>query len=222
MGAKKGSAPRTCRSRAGRPGPEPVPRRRWPPPTQRFRETDSLLSAGWPSQSRPAERARQSPPATGSTPDQTIPAARGWGGFCPVLGGTRCWCRPARGFRLDKLEPLVGQTPKVADFSVKSATFHAWGQGWARPQARQPGRIDGKMAELLMNSAIPSGGPMRTSWPKLRNSYYANLVLRSIPAKTPAGQQPCAAAPEPLYALSRPRGRNATKELSLPPARRSW
>ena len=31
-----------------------------------------------------------------------------------------------------------------------------------------------------------------------RNYYCANPVLRSIPAKTTAGQQPCAAAPEPL------------------------
>ena len=54
------------------------------------------------------------------------------------------------------------------------------------------------MANFSVNSAIPSEGSMRTSWPRLRNSYYANLALRSIPAKTTAGQQPCAAAPEPL------------------------
>ena len=68
------------------------------------------------------------------------------------------------------------------------------------------------MAELLMKSAIPSEGPIRTSSPALRNLGCANLVLRSIPAKTPAGQKTPHNAQEPLYALFRPRGRNATKD----------
>ena len=60
------------------------------------------------------------------------------------------------------------------------------------------GGMNDQMAELLMNSAIPSEGSMRTSWPRLRNSYYANLALRSIPAKTTAGQQTHNNAPETL------------------------
>ena len=32
------------------------------------------------------------------------------------------------------------------------------------------------MAELLMNSAIPSEGSMRTSWPALRNGYLTNQM----------------------------------------------
>ena len=36
------------------------------------------------------------------------------------------------------------------------------------------GRKVGKMAELLMNSTIPSEGSMRASWPRLRNRGYAN------------------------------------------------
>ena len=59
-------------------------------------------------------------------------------------------------------------------------------------------RIGGRMAELLMKSAIPSEGTIRTSWPALRNPYCANPVLRSSPAKTPAGQQQHDAAQEPL------------------------
>ena len=34
--------------------------------------------------------------------------------------------------------------------------------------------IGGKMAEFISNSAIPREGSMRTSWPALRNPYYAN------------------------------------------------
>ena len=37
------------------------------------------------------------------------------------------------------------------------------------------GRIAVKMADLLMNSAIPSEGSMRTSWPALRKPCCANL-----------------------------------------------
>ena len=37
------------------------------------------------------------------------------------------------------------------------------------------GRIAVRMAELLMNSAIPSEGSMRTSWPALRKPCCANL-----------------------------------------------
>ena len=37
------------------------------------------------------------------------------------------------------------------------------------------GRIAVKMADLLMNSAIPSEGSMRTSWPRLRNSGCASI-----------------------------------------------
>ena len=59
-------------------------------------------------------------------------------------------------------------------------------------------RIGGRMAELLMNSAIPSQGSMRASWTALRNGCCANLALGSVPAKTPTGQQPNDAAPEPL------------------------
>ena len=36
------------------------------------------------------------------------------------------------------------------------------------------GRTEGKMGDLLMNSAMPSEGSMRTSWPALRNGCYAN------------------------------------------------
>ena len=45
----------------------------------------------------------------------------------------------------------------------------------APPQARHWGRVVVKMAELLMNSAIPSEGSMQTSWPALRNNCCAPL-----------------------------------------------
>ena len=63
-----------------------------------------------------------------------------------------------------------------------------------------------------MNSAILSEGSMRTSWPRLRNSYYANLALRSIPAETTAGQQPCAAHQRRCRPVFRPEAENATQD----------
>ena len=54
------------------------------------------------------------------------------------------------------------------------SNVHALGRSRRLPQARRWGRIVGTMAELLMNSAIPSEGSIRTSWPALRNGYWAN------------------------------------------------
>ena len=62
----------------------------------------------------------------------------------------------------------------MSDFTYKSAIFRAPGRGLAPPQARRWGRVGGKMAELLMKSAIPSEGPIRTSWPALRNPCCVN------------------------------------------------
>ena len=87
-------------------------------------------------------------------------------------------------------------------------------------------RIVVEMAELLMNSAIPSEGPIRTSSPELRNPYCANPVLRSIPAKTPTGQQQHDAAPESLQARLWPRGREChyglAKGPSVPQRQHLW
>ena len=63
----------------------------------------------------------------------------------------------------------------MADFALKSAIFRAPGLLRAPPQARHWGRVVVKMAELLMNSAIPSEGSMQTSWPALRNNCCAPL-----------------------------------------------
>ena len=54
-------------------------------------------------------------------------------------------------------------TSAMADFGTKSAIFRARVLRWAARQARRWGRIAGQMADLLMNSAIPSEGSMQTS-----------------------------------------------------------
>ena len=61
----------------------------------------------------------------------------------------------------------------MADFRVKSVIFHALDWLPRLPQARSQRPHYSRMAELLMNSAIPSEGSMRTSWPALRNGYWA-------------------------------------------------
>ena len=86
----------------------------------------------------------------------------------------------------------------MADFERKSAIFHTLRPALEPAANTELKRISGEMADLIPNSAIPSEGSMRTSWPRLRNSYYANLALRSIPAKTTAGQQTHNNAPETL------------------------
>ena len=62
----------------------------------------------------------------------------------------------------------------MADFSVKSAIFGRPGPELGAAASTALARIGSEMAELLMNSAIPSEGPMRTSWPALRNPCCAN------------------------------------------------
>ena len=63
----------------------------------------------------------------------------------------------------------LGRMDRLADLAGKFAIFSALGRSWAPPQARRGGRPVVKMAELLMNSAIPSEGSTQTSWPALRN-----------------------------------------------------
>ena len=43
---------------------------------------------------------------------------------------------------------------------------------------RRRGTIAVSMAELLMNSAIPSEGAMQTRWPALRNLCWANDITQ--------------------------------------------
>ena len=62
----------------------------------------------------------------------------------------------------------------MADFERKSAIFHTLRPALEHAANTELKRISGEMAELLMNSAIPSEGSMRTSWPRLRNSYCMN------------------------------------------------
>ena len=53
----------------------------------------------------------------------------------------------------------------MADFRYKSANFRPLTRCCAPRQARRRIQIVVNMAELLMNSAMPSEGSMRTSWP---------------------------------------------------------
>ena len=64
---------------------------------------------------------------------------------------------------------------RMADFLPKSAIFRTLRSGSGVAVSTVQGRIVVRMAELLMNSAIPSEGSMQTSWPALRNSCCANL-----------------------------------------------
>ena len=102
--------------------------------------------------------------------------------------------------RSDAESPVLPPLAKIDSILLGDDRFHAkvchfptLGRFHPLLQARREGWTGGQMAELLMNSAIPSEGSMRASWPKLPNRRCANLALRPIPAKTPAGQQPCAA-----------------------------
>ena len=71
---------------------------------------------------------------------------------------------------------IHGDSLSMADFQVKSAIFRGPGPELGAATSTALGRIGGNMAELLMNSAIPSEGSMRTSCPALRNGYCANCV----------------------------------------------
>ena len=82
---------------------------------------------------------------------------------------------------VEKLLPLTPQFPVSAaayDVRVHRELCHFSRPGPASDATVSTalGRIVVKMAELLMNSAIPSEGSMRASWPRLRNSYYANRM----------------------------------------------
>ena len=66
-------------------------------------------------------------------------------------------------------------TSAMADFDVNSAIFRVLGRIQGGPVSTGLGPESRRMAELLMNSAIPSEGSMRTSWPGLRNLCCANL-----------------------------------------------
>ena len=61
----------------------------------------------------------------------------------------------------------------TADFRYKSAIFCARGVP-ADATSAEPERGAPEMAEFISNSAIPSEGSIRTSWPALRNGDYAN------------------------------------------------
>ena len=62
----------------------------------------------------------------------------------------------------------------MADFHMKSAIFQALARSQIAAVSTAQGSVAPKMAELLMNPAIPSEESMRTSWAALRNGYYAN------------------------------------------------
>ena len=53
---------------------------------------------------------------------------------------------------------LVDRPTVMAEFCLDSAIFPALGRSCARPQARRRGLTGGRMAELLMNSAIHQRG----------------------------------------------------------------
>ena len=65
----------------------------------------------------------------------------------------------------------------MADFDRKSAIFGALAPKLGATGSTALRRIAVRMAELLMNSAIPSEGSMQTSWPALRNQCYANRPI---------------------------------------------
>ena len=62
----------------------------------------------------------------------------------------------------------------MADFERKSAIFHTLRPALEHAANTELKRISGEMAELLMKSAIPSEGLIRTSWPALRNPCCVN------------------------------------------------
>ena len=62
----------------------------------------------------------------------------------------------------------------MADFQVKSAIFNALGRSPPPLQAHSQRPFDVGMAEFISNSAMPSEGSIRTSWPALRNDTCAN------------------------------------------------
>ena len=66
----------------------------------------------------------------------------------------------------------------MADFDVKSAIELCPGPELGTTVSADLGRIAVRMAELLMKSAIPSEGPIRTSWPALRNPCCANEITK--------------------------------------------
>ena len=88
------------------------------------------------------------------------------------------------------------------------------------------GRTAGKMAELLMNSAIPSEGSMRTSWPRLRNSYLCEPGVAVHFCQNPSRPASMCRCAKDAVGPFRPRGIEChpglAEKLSLPPARRTW
>ena len=88
----------------------------------------------------------------------------------------RTFTRPGQRFRIRRYS--TGWPRKDGRLCHKVCHFPRPGRELGADASTALGRTAVKMAELLMNSAIPSEGSMRTSWPALRNPCCANEITK--------------------------------------------